>query len=99
MLTKDISQELESVILQLVNEGKEPTVALIKARLSTKIPIPAIVTTIKRWKSSQQIPKVEVAVESSASSETEQRIARLEQQIADLVSRVAQLEQQSGQKL
>ncbi|ASA56589.1 hypothetical protein [Vibrio gazogenes] len=99
MLTKDISQELESVILQLVNEGKEPTVALIKARLSAKIPIPAIVTTIKRWKSSQHIPKVEIAVESSASSATEQRIARLEQQVADLVSRIAQLEQQSGHKL
>lgn len=98
MLTKDISQELESVILQLVDEGKEPTVALIKARLHSKIPIPAIVTTIKRWKSSQQIPKVEVAVQPSAST-TEQRIARLEQQVADLVSRVAQLEQQSGQKL
>ncbi|SJN53408.1 hypothetical protein RND59_01600 [Vibrio ruber] len=98
MLTKDISQELESVILQLVAEGKEPTVALIKARLSSKIPIPAIVTTIKRWQSSQQIPKVEIAAPPAASA-TEQRIAQLEQQVADLISRISQLEQQSGQKL
>ncbi|MDW6092269.1 hypothetical protein [Vibrio rhizosphaerae] len=98
MLTKDISQELETVISQLVADGKEPTVALIKARLSTQVPIPAIVTTIKRWKSSQQIPKVEVAVQSSVSA-TEQRIIALEQQVAELISRVTQLEQQSGQKL
>ncbi|MDW6003356.1 hypothetical protein [Vibrio mangrovi] len=97
MLTKDISQELESVISQLVDEGKEPTVALVKARLSTKVPIPAIVTTIKRWKSSRQVPKIEVAVQPSVSA-TEERIAQLEQRVADLLSRVEQLENQSGQK-
>ncbi|MEI8631800.1 hypothetical protein P4S72_06195 [Vibrio sp. PP-XX7] len=92
MLTKDVSQELTSIITQLTDEGKEPTVALVKSRLTTKVPIPAIITTIKSWKSSQRIPKVEVAMAADSSAPDTTRIARLEQQVIELTERLNALE-------
>ena len=50
MLTQDVSNELERVLQQLSFEGKEPTVALVKSRLNTAVPIPALITVIKSWK-------------------------------------------------
>ncbi|MEL7291759.1 MAG: hypothetical protein AAGJ67_07540 [Pseudomonadota bacterium] len=91
MLTQDVSQELKDVLEQLHSEGKEPTVALVKARLSTPVPMPALITTIKSWKSSNRVPKVEVAVKKEVADSD--RIAQLEKQIADLTARLNALEE------
>ncbi|MEH0676269.1 hypothetical protein H4F18_16070 [Vibrio scophthalmi] len=93
MLTQDVSQELKQVLEQLSQEGKEPTVALVKARLSTPIPMPALITTIKSWKSSQRVPKVEVAAKPPLE---EDRVAQLEQQIRELTARLAAIEAKLG---
>ncbi|OLQ91697.1 hypothetical protein BIY22_17225 [Vibrio panuliri] len=90
MLTKDVSRELEQVIEQLVREGKEPSVALVKARLKTSVPMPALITTIKSWKNSQRVPKVEVATKENAESD---RIAQLEALVRDLQLRLAAVEE------
>ncbi|MDC0610442.1 hypothetical protein OAP63_06880 [Vibrio sp.] len=90
MSALDITKDLESIINQLVSEGKEPTTALIKARLATPAPIPAIISALKIWKSSNRVPKVEVNRSSGPS--TEQRIAGLESQVSELLARVNQLE-------
>ncbi|EIV1707617.1 hypothetical protein [Vibrio parahaemolyticus] len=37
MLTQDVTKELEAVMEQLQREGKEPTVALVKARMKTPV--------------------------------------------------------------
>ncbi|CAM3599088.1 hypothetical protein VA7868_02211 [Vibrio aerogenes CECT 7868] len=87
MQTKDISQELTAVIEALIKEGKEPTVALVKSRLTTKVPIPAIIATIKSWKSTQRVPKVQVKTLSD-----KERIEQLEKQVAELAHRLAILE-------
>ncbi|WP_194437248.1 hypothetical protein [Vibrio fluminensis] len=89
MLTKDVSQELEQIIKALIQEGKEPTVALVKARLKTSVPMPALISTIKSWKSSQRVPKVEVSSESKTEPD---RIAELEAQVKDLQQRLAAIE-------
>lgn len=34
---------------QLANEGKKPSVALIKSKTSTPLPLPQIITTLKSW--------------------------------------------------
>lgn len=91
MLTQDVSQELKSVLEQLHAEGKEPTVALVKARLSTSVPMPALITTIKSWKSSNRVPKVEVAVKKEVSDAD--RIEQLEKQVTALTMRLAALEE------
>lgn len=89
MLTQDVSQELKDVLEQLHQEGKEPTVALVKARLTRSVPMPALITTLKSWKSSQRVPKVEIAAEQSDKLD---RISQLEQQVAELTQRLALLE-------
>ncbi|WP_428772216.1 hypothetical protein [Vibrio sp.] len=95
MLTKDVTDELHAVMEQLEQQGKQPTVALVKARLTTPIPMPALVTAIKSWKSAHRVPKVEVAAQP-AEPET---IAQLQQQVNELTERVNQLEIKLSEKL
>mgnify|MGYP000220688554 CR=1 FL=1 len=95
MLTKDVSEELRAVLEGLQAQGKEPTVALVKARMSTSVPMPALITTIKSWKSANRIPKIEVA----ASEQPEiDRVSQLEQQVLDLTARITTLEAQLSDK-
>ncbi|PMH41111.1 hypothetical protein BCU68_05365 [Vibrio sp. 10N.286.49.B3] len=95
MLTKDISDELEQVLKSLQAQGKEPTLALVKARLSTPVPMPALISTIKSWKALNRVPKVEIAV---SSTDNDDKLKQLEQQIAALTSRVIALESQLMEK-
>lgn len=95
MLTQDVTKELEAVMEQLQQQGKEPTVALVKARMKTPVPMPALITTIKSWKSANRIPKVEVAVQAP---KEEDRIVALENTVAKLVARVEELEAKLNEK-
>ncbi|MCX2791746.1 hypothetical protein [Vibrio sp. Sgm 5] len=95
MLTQDITKELEAVMEQLQQQGKEPTVALVKARMKTPVPMPALIATIKSWKSTNRIPKVEVAVQTP---KEEDRITVLENTVAKLVARVEELEAKLNEK-
>lgn len=90
MITKDVTAELEAVLTQLTLEGKTPSVALVRGRLSQSIPMPALIAAIKNWKTSNRVPKIEVAAEPAQS--LEQRVTQLEQQVEQLLSRIAQLE-------
>lgn len=91
MLTKDVSEELRAVLEGLQAQGKEPTVALVKARMSTSVPMPALITTIKSWKSANRIPKIEVAASEQPKID---RVSQLEQQVLDLTARITALEAQ-----
>ncbi|MGY3568960.1 hypothetical protein J4N42_03460 [Vibrio sp. SCSIO 43135] len=95
MLTQDVTKELETILAGLAAQGKEPTVALVKSRLTTSVPMPALITTIKSWKAANRVPKVEVAVKTD---DGQDKIAALEQQIAALTQRVAALEAQLEEK-
>lgn len=95
MLTQDVTKELEAVMEQLHQQGKEPTVALVKARMKTPVPMPALIATIKSWKSANRIPKVEVAVQTP---KEEDRIVALENTVAKLVARVEELEAKLNEK-
>lgn len=95
MLTKDVSAEIEAVLSALDAEGKEPSVALVKARLKSKVPMPALIAVIKSWRSSQHVPKVEVAADTQEPS-LEQRVKQLELQVAELTQKLTALEQKHG---
>ncbi|EDP59081.1 hypothetical protein [Vibrio sp. AND4] len=95
MLTQDVTQELKAVMDQLQQQGKEPTVALVKARMKTPVPMPALIATIKSWKNADRIPKVEVALQTP---KEEDRLAVLENTVAKLVSRVEELEAKLSEK-
>lgn len=90
MLTQDVSQELKEVLEQLHQEGKEPTIVIVKARLASPVPMPALIATIKSWKSSNRVPKIEIAAPAPLSSDD--RIAQLESQIQVLTQRITSLE-------
>ncbi|GAM73017.1 hypothetical protein JCM19241_2472 [Vibrio ishigakensis] len=92
MLTKEVTQELNQIFTALEAEGKEPSMALVKARLSTTVPMPALITAIKNWKSSKRVPKIEVAAEQTISAD--ERIAKLEATIEKLTARIEALEKQ-----
>ncbi|MFH0256259.1 hypothetical protein ACGRL8_04270 [Vibrio rumoiensis] len=91
MQTHDVTQELHRVLSAITEEGKEPSVALVKSRLSIPVPMPAIIATLKSWKSSHKVPKVEVASTENTLS-AEERIAQLEKLVNDLSQRLAALE-------
>ncbi|HFQ4904651.1 TPA: hypothetical protein ACGU4V_001729 [Vibrio vulnificus] len=95
MLTQDVTKELEAVLEQLQQQGKEPSVALVKARLKTSIPMPAIIAAIKSWKSAQRVPKIEVASQTNQDAE---RIAQLEATVQKLAARIDALEAQLKEK-
>lgn len=90
MLTQDVTEELTQIMNGLHQQGKEPTVALVKARLSNPVPMPALITAIKSWKNSQKVPKVEIARQETSEQE---RIHQLEQQVQALAARVQALEE------
>ena len=91
MLTKDVSEELESVMKSLQSQGKEPTVALVKSRMGTPVPMPALIAAIRSWKNANKVPKIEVADNIQDSPD---KITQLEQQIEALTARVSALEAQ-----
>ncbi|HHF3122649.1 hypothetical protein ND973_23230 [Vibrio diabolicus] len=95
MLTQDVTKELEAVMEQLQQQGKEPTVALVKARLKTPVPMPALITAIKSWKSAQHVPKVEVAAQAHTDND---RLATLESTVKKLVARIEELEAKLSEK-
>ncbi|WP_319535293.1 hypothetical protein [uncultured Vibrio sp.] len=95
MLTQDVTKELEAVLEQLQQEGKEPSVALVKARMRTPVPMPALIATIKSWKSVNRVPKIEVAAQKTSQ---EDRLTTLENTIAQLTARVEELEKKLSEK-
>jgi hypothetical protein len=44
-----LNEEINICANQLANEGKKPTIALIKAKLSQRAPLTAIITALKNW--------------------------------------------------
>lgn len=92
-MSSEITQALTDAIDALVNEGKEPSVALIKSRLVDPLPMPLIIKALQSWKSSARVPKIE-KVDKQPSAEA--RIAALEQQVAALTARLEQLESQQA---
>ncbi|OAR68481.1 hypothetical protein EM70_000385 [Vibrio parahaemolyticus] len=94
MLTQDVTKELEAVMEQLQREGKEPTVALVKARMKTPVPMP-VITVIKSWKSANHVPKVEV---TAPLSKEKDRLTALENTVAKLTARIEELEAKLGEK-
>jgi hypothetical protein len=44
-----ISEEIITIANTLANKGKQPTVALIKAKLTSRAPLPEIISVLKTW--------------------------------------------------
>ena len=74
------NSEIYNVCNQLVNEGKEPSVALIKARLVKKQPLPLLIAGLQQWKNDPTAAVEEQPTETSPEPlSLEQRVEQLEQ--------------------
>ena len=86
---KNVTDELQKILQDLTDEGKKPTTALVRSRLTTQVPMPAIITAVKSFKSTSNIPKIEVTETPLTADE---RITQLELQVKELSQRLAALE-------
>lgn len=91
--------EVAQVLLQLKREGKTPSVALIKGRLSTTVPFPVIVNMLAKDKTNalheeMLLPEnVESAEPTQSVADLTERVRVLEQHVATLQRAVAALQQ------
>ena len=44
-----IKDEIITIANRIANEGKKPSVALIKTKLSEPVPLPTIIAVLKKW--------------------------------------------------
>ena len=86
---KNVTDELQKILQDLTDEGKKPPTALVRSRLTTQVPMPAIITAVKSFKPTSNIPKIEVKETPLTADE---RIAQLELQVKELSQRLAALE-------
>jgi len=43
------TEQIHIIANRLANQGKKPTVALIKAKLTNPVPLPVVISTLKTW--------------------------------------------------
>jgi hypothetical protein len=98
-----ISDEISIIANQLANQGKTPSVALIKGKLSQPTPLPKIIAVLKTWQhepsfikiNSEESETVEPAntdVDNATLSRLiSEAISPLQQEIKEIKSLLAQL--------
>lgn len=93
------SNEIISICQQLSSEGKQPSVALIKARLANKQPLPSIIAGLKQWQANpnSKIKEQTVEQESVTTLPLEQRVTQLEKEVLELKNIIKQLQAESEQ--
>ncbi|MCJ8273545.1 MAG: hypothetical protein MJK04_29610 [Psychrosphaera sp.] len=97
--------EIYRIAYQLNTEGKNPSVALIRSRLSTPTSLPVIVQALQQWKLNPALgreAKKEGAEPLQASTETTSGNEEVQQQLTRLESKIdhiiALLEAQQDQQ-
>jgi len=78
--------EVVAICQQLTQEGKEPSVALVKSRLTQSLPLPLVIAGLKSFKAN---PKQETKV--SEPDEQNQEPQSLEQRVKFLENEVQEL--------
>ena len=63
-----INDEILAIANQLANQGKKPTVALIKTKVSQPIPLPHIISVLKTWQHDPKFTEIK-KIESAEVSE------------------------------
>ncbi|TRY30790.1 hypothetical protein [Aliiglaciecola sp. M165] len=81
---------IASLCNKLSQQGKQPSVALIRKLANRPLPLPLVVSVLQKWKvDPEQLPKL------SETQEANQPVDRTDhQRILDLETRVSQLESQ-----
>ena len=90
-----INDEILALANQIANDGKKPTVALIKAKLTKRVPLPAIISTLRNWQHQPDfitLPKNDEQVEL-ASNEPTSSVDSLKLELKQLKLEIAELKQ------
>lgn len=84
--------EIYRIAYQLNAEGKNPSVALIRARLSTPTSLPVIVQALQQWKLTPELgkevptpPTPPTSEEPSDNESVEQRLSQLESKMEQVL--------------
>jgi len=65
-----ITDEITIIANKLANQGKKPSVALVKTRLRKSVPLPTIISILRSWKHDPNV--IEMPIESN-DAETEKK--------------------------
>lgn len=79
---------------KLQSQQKQPSVALIKKISNRPLPLPEVISVLKRWKEAPEqlpIPTEDDINEPTAVSTTEQKVAELTKRVADLEQQLREL--------
>jgi len=86
-------QQIATAAQQLQQEGKEPSLALIKSRLALPTMSPALLQAYQAWRNGATVPvtagTVEPAEPASSASQLQQQLDRIEAKLDLLLSRLA----------
>lgn len=90
-----MQQIVINALAKLVAEGKEPTVALVKAKLTQNVPMPVIIDVLSKYKKDPS--NFELSIEKSVPTQSnpahsQTQLDRIEQKLDKLI---ALLEQQN----
>lgn len=98
-----ISDEISIIANQLANQGRTPTVALIKGKLSQPTPLPRIISVLKSWQHEPDFIKAKNDIKGTSEQEVTapeneelstlitQAILPLQQEIAEVKALLEQL--------
>jgi uncharacterized small protein (DUF1192 family) len=88
--------EIFTIANELTDAGQQPTVALIKAKLSTKVPLPVIISAFKQWqyqpKESRKSPVLDESAQTHVADNSTITLSQLAQQVKELSQQVATLQ-------
>ena len=60
-----IREEILTIANQIANQGKTPSVALIKTKLTSPVPLPVIISTLKNWQHNPDYISIENTAQRS----------------------------------
>ncbi|NMP33286.1 hypothetical protein HII17_17165 [Thalassotalea sp. M1531] len=90
-----IKDEILSIANQLANEGINPSVAKVKARLSESASLPTIINTLKSWQhqpENTEVKKPDTPIESEINvSELDVAITKALQPLKEEIAEIKQL--------
>ncbi|MPW27427.1 hypothetical protein F9L16_00195 [Agarivorans sp. B2Z047] len=91
-----MSQQIALIAIKaLLDENKQPTLALVKGKLTTRLPMPTVIAALNAFKKDPSIVENLVAEAPPVKKEPkaiEQRVTELESQVQRLLQRIEQLE-------
>jgi len=101
-----ISEEILIIANIIANQGKKPTIALIKTKLTSSVPLPVIISTLKTWQhdpdfislknesSIENINNPSLGNTNKLYEEIEAALAPFKQEISKLKLEISEIKQQ-----